>query len=107
LPGCGKKADEKKPIAEAKAEAEKMSVKDLRAMATAYKNAITDKKAEVEKLAAKLKEIPMMEKLGEKAKKLSSSIESLNKSVSALTERYEIYYNKLKEKGGDTSGLGL
>jgi hypothetical protein len=107
LPGCGKKADEKKPIAEVKAEAEKMSVKDLRSMATAYKGAITDKKAEVEKLAAKLKEIPLAEKVGEKAKNLSSSIDSLNKSVSALTERYKIYYNRLKEEGGDVSGLEI
>lgn len=107
LAGCGKKADENKPIAEVKAEAEEMSVKDLRAMATAYKNAITDKKAEVEKLAAKYADIPLAEKLGDKAKNMSSSIDSLNKSVSALTERYKIYYNKLKEKGGDVSGLEI
>lgn len=107
LPGCGKKADEKKPIAEVKAEAEKMSVKDLRAMATAYKGAITGKKAEVEKLAAKYADIPLAEKLDEKAKNLGSNIDSLNKSVSALTERYKIYYNKLKEKGGDVSGLEI
>lgn len=105
--GCGKKADENKPIAEVKAEAEQMNTKELRAMALAYKEAIMTKQKDVEKLAASLKEIPVTEMLDEKAKKLKADSNSLNKSISALTERFRIYYNKLKEKGGDVSGLEL
>ena len=105
LYGCGKKADENKPVGEVKAEAEKMSVEKLRSMAMTYKDAITAKKGEVEKLASKLKDIPLTKMLGDEAKGLKADIDGLNKSVSALKDRFEVYYNKLKEKGGNLSGL--
>jgi len=103
--GCGKKADENKPISEVKAEAEKMNTDELRSAAMAYKKAIEAKEGDVEKLAAKLKDIPVTEMLGEKAKSLKVDMERLQQSVSALQERFQIYYDKLKEKGGDVSGL--
>jgi len=103
--GCGKKADENKPISEVKAEAEKMDTDGLRAMATVYQKAITAKNSEVEKLTAKLKDIPVTEMLSDEAKELKTDIDDLNKSISALKERFEVYYQKLKEQGGDLSGL--
>ena len=105
--GCGKKADENKPISEVKAEAEKMSAGDLRTMAMKNKEAITAKNNEVEKLATKLKEVPATEMLGEEAKGLKAETENLQKSISALQERFKIYYEKLEEKGGDVSGLKI
>ena len=107
LVGCGKKADESKPLNEVKAEAEKMSVEKLRSMALTYKDAIMAKKGEVEKVAGKLKDIPVAKMLGDEAKELQTEIEALNKSVSALKERFQVYYDKLKEKGGNLSGLEL
>ena len=107
LLGCGKKADENKPTSEVKAEAEQMSVEKLRQMAMKYKDAILARRGEVEKFTAQLKGIPIAEKLGTEAKEIMAEIEALNKSVSALTERFQIYYQKLKEIGGDTSGLEL
>ena len=107
LCGCGKKADENKPIGEVKAEAEKMSIEKLRSMAMTYKEAITAKKDEVGKLASKLKDIPLTKMMGDEAKGLKADIDGLNKSVSALKERFEVYYNKLKEKGGNLSGLEI
>jgi len=105
--GCGKKADENKTISEVKAEAEKMDTNGLRAMAMAYKEAITAKKGDLEKLTAKLKDIPVTEMLGNEATGLKADMENLEKSVSALQERFKIYYDKLKEKGGDLSGLEI
>jgi len=106
--GCGsKKADENKPISEAKAEAEKMDVSQLRNMAMTYKEAIVAKEADVDKVAAKLKEIPIAKMVGDETKQLKTDIDNLTKSISALKERFEIYYQKLKEKGGDLSGLEL
>ncbi|MHC4147870.1 MAG: hypothetical protein ACYSR5_00135 [Planctomycetota bacterium] len=107
LAGCGKKADESKPVSEVKAEAEKMSAEKLRDMALAYKDAIEAKKGDVEKITAKLKEIPVTQMLGDEAKGLKADIADLNKSVSALKERFNVYYSKLKEKGGDLSGLKI
>ena len=105
--GCGQKADEAKPVSEVKAEAEQMDTGELRAMAMRYKEAITAKKGELDKITAKLKEIPLAEKLGEEAKGLSADIENLNKSVSAFKERFDVYYQELQKKGGDTSGLQI
>ena len=105
--GCGKKADENKPISEVKAEAEKMNAADLRTTAMSYKEAIEAKGKEVEKLAAKLKEIPVAEILGKEAKAIKAEVDTINKSVSALKERLQIYIDKLKEKGGDLSGLQI
>jgi uncharacterized coiled-coil DUF342 family protein len=104
---CGKKADESKPIADVQAEAAKMNVEQLKAKAVEYKDALVAKKAEIEKVAAKLKEIPITEQLGTEAKSLQADITNLNKSVTALTERFHVYYNKLKEMGGDISGLEI
>ena len=107
LVGCGKKADESKPVSEVKAEAEKMSVEQLRATAMKYKEAILAKGDEVDKIVAELKKIPVTKMLGEEAKQLKAEIDNLNKSVTLLKERFQIYYNKLKEKNGDLSGLEL
>ena len=106
--GCGgKKADENKPVSEVKAEAEKMDIGQLRDMAMKYKELIVTKKADMEKLAAKLKEIPIAQMVGDEAKQLKADIENLTKSISALKERFEIYYQKLKEKSGDLSVLEI
>ena len=106
LVGCGKKADESKPLSEVNAEAEKMDVEKLRSMAVTYKDAIVAKKSEIEKVTGELKNIPVA-KLGDEAKGLKTEIDALSKSVSALTERFQVYYGQLKEKGGDLSGLQL
>jgi hypothetical protein len=105
--GCGKKADENKPISEVKAEAEKMDTDGLRAMAMSYKEALTAKKSEVDKLAAKIKDIPVAEMLGQEAKDLKADLANLEKSASAIQERFKVYYDKLKGKGGDLSGLEI
>ena len=105
--GCGKKADETKPISEVKAEAEGMSVEKLRSKAITYKDAITAKKGDIEKVTEKIKDIPVAEMLGDEAKELKAEVDALTKSLSALKERFQVYYDKLKEKGGDLSGLTL
>ena len=53
------------------------------------------------------KDIPVAEMMGTEAKEIKAEIENINKSMSALNEKFMIYYNKLKEKGGDTSDLGI
>ena len=106
--GCGKKNDENMTISEVKAEADQMSVKDLTAMAMKYKKAIITKNSELKKFADKFFSMASSgEKVGGEAKETTAEIEALHKSISALTERFQVYYQKLKEKGGDLSGLEL
>ncbi len=107
LSGCGSKADEDKPISDVKAEAEKMDVDQLRDVAMQYKDALVAKKADVAEITAKLKEIPITEIMGEEAKNIKAEIDNLNKSASALKERFQVYYNNLKAKDGDLSGLKI
>lgn len=107
LAGCGKRDDESKPISEVKEEADQMTAEQLKSMAAKYKEAILAKNDEVEKVLAKLKDIPVTEMLGQEAKDIKADVDNLKSSVSALKERFEVYYDKLKEKGGDTSGLEL
>lgn len=107
LLGCSQKADENKSLSEVKAVAEKMDTNQLRSMAMNYKQAIMAKNDEAEKIIGNLKDIPDAEKLGAKMKEIQEELNNINKSVSALKERFEIYYNKLKEKSGDTSGLEI
>lgn len=107
MAGCGKKADESKPISEVKAEAETMSVEKLRSMALAYKEKFDAKKADIEKLTDKLKDLGPTKMLSDEAKALKADIDQLTKSLSALKDRFQVYYDKLKEKGGDLAGLEI
>lgn len=100
--GCGKK-DEDKPVSDVKTEAEQMNKDELRAEAMKCKEAIAAKKGELEKVMAKLKELPVTEIKDEDAKRL----EDLNRSISVLKERFSVYYQELRKKGGDTSGLQI
>lgn len=108
--GCGNGgggADETKPMSEVKAEAEKMDAGQLRAMAETYKKAIVAKQADIEKVTAKLKEIPLTSMMGEEAKALKADVANLNASITALKARFEVYYEKLKAAGGDLTGLQI
>jgi uncharacterized lipoprotein YehR (DUF1307 family) len=106
--GCGKKgADETKPIDQIKAEVAKMDVAKIRSTALSYKDTIVAKQADVAKVADQLKSIKPTELLGEKAAELKAQLSKIENSISALKERFQIYYEKLREKGGDLTGLEL
>ncbi len=90
-----------------KAEVAKAGVDQLKAKALEYKKAIAAKKTELVEATSKLTAIPIAQQLGAEAKSLQSNIAALNKTVSNLTERYKIYYDKIKEIGGSVAGLEL
>jgi uncharacterized protein YlxW (UPF0749 family) len=97
--GCGKKkADPNKPVTEVQAEAEKMDAKQLQAMVDSYTQALNTKKADVEKIVAKLQKVPLTEMVGEDAKNMKADIDSVNKTIAALNERMKIYSDKLIAK---------
>ena len=94
-----------KPVADVQAQAKTMSVEDLKAAALKYKEAILAKQAELEKVVAKVKEIPITEALGQEAKTLKTDLSNIEASLKAMKDRYQVYYDTLKEKGGDLTGL--
>ncbi len=100
LAGCGSSVDQNRPVSEIMAEAQKMSVNDIKQIIAKYQGAIEAKKGEIEKIQSKLKEIPFTQLLGEEAKKLKGEISEVAKSVSALSERMNVYVKELTAKGG-------
>jgi len=99
-------AEEVKATAQAM-KPEDMEAAQLREMALKYQSDITAKKDQLVQLNEQLSGIPLTEIAGEKAKNLKTQIDSLTKDIKALTDQFNIYYNLLKEKKGDLSGLGL
>ena len=100
-------ADVEKPVPEVQTQAQTMSVADLRATALQYVQAISVKKEDLQKVLAQVKELPLAEALSEKAKTLKAEVQKVETTIKGLTERFQVYYNKLKEKGGDLSGLTI
>jgi len=116
--GCSKKeggggasptnaaTDQSNSVSKTKVDADKMDVEQLRAAALKCKADAEAKTAETEKLAQEL-----IKALGtdnaDKRKELNTQMEGLRKSEEALHEQLKVYIEKLKEKGGDISGLEL
>jgi hypothetical protein len=107
LSGCGSSVDENKPVSEVTAHAQTLDVSGLRDMAMQYKDAIMANKGEVEKLADKLKAMPATEMLGEEAKAIKNEMDDLTNSLTALQQRFQIYFDQLKSQDGDLTGLDL
>lgn len=109
LVGCSKTetidatVDENQPISEVQAQAEKMNSDELRTIALKYKDAIKVKSEEMNEITSNL--LPSMAKEGITLTDIKEKVDGVVTSLNKLKERFEIYYNKLKEKGGDVSGL--
>ena len=100
-------ADVEKPVPEVEKQAQTMSVPDLRATAAQYAQAISVKKDDLQKVLDQVKALPLAEALSEKARNLKAEAQKIQTSIKDLTDRFQVYYNKLKEKGGDLSGLTI
>jgi len=100
LAGCGKDVDLSQTVDQVKAAAAEMDASQLQKMAEAYQKQLEAKKAEVNALMAKLKDIPLKDKLGAEAKKLKGQMDEISSSIKALGSHYEAYLAELKAKGG-------
>lgn len=107
LAGCGKKADTTKPVEQIKSEVQNMTVNDLEANAKAYAREIAAKRVVVEKIAQEIKAFSVKDLMGEKANVIKEKISKIDAEVSALTERYQVYFDKYREKGGDISRIQI
>ncbi len=105
--GAGTGVDVTTPLDQLKAAAEKMDVSQLRAKAVSYKDAIVARQPELTKISDQVKAINPAEMLSEKATQLKSQLAEVEKSISDLKERFNIYYEQLKAKAGDLTGLEL
>jgi Skp family chaperone for outer membrane proteins len=99
LTGCGGKAiDENKPIDQIAAEAAQMGQAELQKMVEKYEAALAAKGQEVDALKAKIKEIPLTEMMGEKAKSLKDDMSEITTSLSKLKDQMAVYAKELAAK---------
>jgi len=100
LTGCGgsSKIDENKPIDQVAADASKMGQAELQKMVNTYEAAISEKSKEVQALAAKVKEIPLTELMGDKAKALKDDVSKLTTSMDKLKDQMAVYAKELAAK---------
>lgn len=111
LSGCAKKGvpagpvDEKRPVAEVKAEAELMNVGQLREMADKYLAAIKVKNTEIDGVMQKLRDSSTAGSMSKDFAQIKDDITSITDSLTALQERFEVYYGKLVDLKADVSGL--
>ncbi len=111
--GCGKKegagddtSTENKSASKLEADAGKMDADQLRAAALKCKASIDANIAKSGKMAQDLMKALGADKTDEKTK-LTEQIAELEKSTEALVQQLNVYVAKLKEKGGDVSGLDI
>lgn len=107
IAGCAKESDESKPAEDVKTEAAEMNVDQLRSEALNYKKLILAKQDEITKVSDKIKEISPANLLGEEAKQLKDELAQINKSLNTLKDKFQVYYDQIKEKDGDLTGLEI
>lgn len=99
LTGCGGKGlDENKPIDQVAADAAKMSQAELQKMADKYEVVIAQKGKELDALKAKIKDIPITEMMGDKAKMLKDDVSKIVASTSKLKDQMAVYAKELAAK---------
>lgn len=101
--GGGTSVDLNKTMETIKEEVKTMDVEQLKKTASKYVAEIEKYNPKVKELTEKIKQIPLAQLMGDEAKGYKAEIEVIAKDIKALTERLEIYNNKLKEYGVDIS----
>jgi len=97
--GCGgPTVDEKKPIAEIRTEAQKMTYREIRRVAEAYGEAIQEKQEAIEDLRDELEDLEPEELVNTGAAKLKKDADTVAASISALSERQNLYTDLLYTK---------
>ncbi len=99
--------DEARPLSEIRAEAADLNDASLRAAAMGYRVRIIAKQDELADLTGKFPKVPGIEEFGRAPLTPEPDVGDLTKSISGLNERYQIYFDMLKARGGNLSGLGL
>jgi len=78
------------------AEAATMGTADLQAMVAKYKGLIAEKMDVVGALKAQLKQIPLVDMMGEKATALKQNLSETTSLISQLKDKLAVYSNALK-----------
>jgi TolA-binding protein len=103
--GCSQKADPRRPLEKVRQEAASMNAAQLELRARAYVDEIEKQRAEIQKIQEKIRKMPLDKVFDNNF--LQNDIKKIGRKAEALFERYLIYVNALKEKGGDLDKVRL
>lgn len=95
------------PLADIKAEIAKLGVDKLREKALEYKKAIDEKRMQLTETVLKMKDAALTAAVSEELKTLQGKYSTLSNTLTALTERHQLYYDKIKELGGSVADLEI
>jgi len=101
IAGCGGGSggiDENKPVDQIATEASAMGQAELQKIVDKYESVIADKVSELDALKEKVKEIPMTELMGDKAKALKTDLGEITTSLSKLKDQLSVYAKELAAK---------
>ncbi len=96
-------ADLEQSIDALKQKAASFDQSQLQAYVDTYKEMILDKKDQIAEVGAKIKELPLTEMMGEKARALKEQMSQYSDELEALKERADVYLNLLKTGGAAPS----
>ena len=100
-------ADQGKSVPDITAGAKEIAVENLRRMAEKYRDVIAEKQQQLMEMTQQYADMPADERVTAKGRILKTGRDEIIKGIDPLKERFGIYYNALKEKAGNLTGLDI
>ncbi len=100
-------ADQEKSTLDVTAGAKEMAVENLRKMAEKYRDVIAEKQQQLMEMTQKYIGMPDAERITAEGRILKTGMDEIIKGIDTLKERFGVYYNALKEKAGNLTGLDI
>ncbi len=100
-------ADQSKSIPDIAGGAKEMAVENLREMAEKYRDVVAEKEQQLKKMTQgylNLSDDDRKAAIGQIAK---TAIDEIKTGLDIMKDRFGVYYNALKEKGGNLTGLDI
>ncbi len=95
--GCAEEADTGKTPEQIKQEVVNMDAAAIQKKIDAYKKALEEKGAELKAETEKLSKIPLLEQMGDDAKKIQGNMADIKAEIDKLTANMEAYAEGLKK----------
>ncbi len=100
-------ADQGKSVPDITAGAKEMAVENLRKMAEKYRDVIAEKQQQLKEMTQRYIDLPDVKRKTGEGQILKEGVDEIIKGIDTLKERFGVYYNALKEKAGNLTGLDI
>ncbi len=100
-------ADQGKSIPDITAGTKEMATENLRKMAEKYRDVVAEKEQQLTKLTQGYLNLSDDDRKAAIGQITKVGIDDIKKNLDIMKERFGVYYNALKEKGGNLTGLDI